>query len=65
VTSVARNFSPPSSHSGSLLTEIRQFHALISLTLNRLSLEIPEESGVLGLAGVNKARSAANKRWRP
>jgi hypothetical protein len=48
-----------------LLTEIRQHHLLISQTLARLKVDVPEEPGVLGVAGVNKARSAANARWRP
>jgi hypothetical protein len=48
-----------------LLTEIRQFHALISLTLRRIRLDAPEDAGgVLGVVGVNKARGAANRRWR-
>jgi hypothetical protein len=38
---------------------------LISQTLARLKVDVPEEPGVLGVAGVNKARSAANARWRP
>jgi hypothetical protein len=48
-----------------LLTEIRQHHLLISQTLARLKVDVPEEPGVLGVAGVNKARSAASARWRP
>jgi hypothetical protein len=47
-----------------LLTEIRQHHLLISQTLARLKLDIPEDAGVLGVAGVNAGRRAANKRWR-
>jgi hypothetical protein len=48
-----------------LLTEIRQHHLLISQTLARLKVDVPDEPGVLGVASVNKARSAANARWRP
>jgi hypothetical protein len=47
-----------------LLTEIRQHHLLVSQLLARLKLDVPEDAGVLGAAGVNKARAAANKRWR-
>ena len=47
-----------------LLTEIRQHHLLISQTLARLKLDVPEEPGLVGVVGVNKARSAANRRWR-
>jgi hypothetical protein len=47
-----------------LLTEIRQHHLLISQTLARLKLDVPEDAGAIGVAGVNKARGAANKRWR-
>jgi hypothetical protein len=47
-----------------LLTEIRQHHLLISQTLARLKVDIPEDAGVLGVSGFNKARAAANKRWR-
>jgi hypothetical protein len=34
-----------------LLTEIRQHHLLISQTLARLKVDVPEEPGVLGVAG--------------
>ena len=47
-----------------LLTEIRQHHLLISQTLARLKVDIPDEPGLLSVAGVNKARGASNKRWR-
>jgi hypothetical protein len=47
-----------------LLTEIRQHHLLISQTLARIKLDVPEDGGVLSVAGVNKARGAANRRWR-
>jgi hypothetical protein len=47
-----------------LVTEIRQHHLLISQTLARLKVDLPDEPGLLGVPGVNKARSAANKRWR-
>jgi hypothetical protein len=47
-----------------LLTEIRQHHLLISQTLARLKVDVPDEPGLLSVAGVNKARAGANKRWR-
>lgn len=48
-----------------LLNEVRQYHGLISQTLGRLRLDPPESTGVLGAVGGNKARDAANARWRP
>src|ERR1700758_5618606 len=48
-----------------LLTEARQYHLLISQTLARLKLDVPDDAGVFGVAGANKARTAANARWRP
>ena len=48
-----------------LIGEIRQHHLLISQTLARLKLDIPDDAGVLGVTRVNKARSAADARWRP
>ena len=47
-----------------LLTEIRQHHLLISQTLARLKIDVPEDAGLLGAVGVNKQRGAANRRWR-
>jgi hypothetical protein len=47
-----------------LLTELRQVYLAVSQTLGRLKVEEPE-SGVLGVVGANKARGAANARWRP
>jgi hypothetical protein len=52
--------------SNPLLAELRQFHLAISLTLARLKLDVPEDSG-LGSVPVPRsvaARSAANVWWR-
>jgi P27 family predicted phage terminase small subunit len=47
-----------------LLNEIRQHHLLISQTLARLK-KPDEPAGVLGVVGAtNRARGAANRRWR-
>jgi hypothetical protein len=35
-----------------------------SQLLARLKLDVPEDAGALGGSGFNKARAAANKRWR-
>jgi hypothetical protein len=48
-----------------LLAEIRSHHHLIAQLLARLKVDVPEASGVLGVVGANKARGAANARWRP
>jgi len=48
-----------------LLGEIRSHHHLIAQLLARLKVDVPEASGVLGIVGANKARGAANARWRP
>lgn len=47
-----------------LLTEIRQHYLLISQTLARLKVDVPEPTGVLGVVGANRQRAAANRRWR-
>jgi hypothetical protein len=49
-----------------LLTEIRQHHLLISQTLARLKVDVPEpSSGALSVVvGGNRQRTAANRRWR-
>jgi hypothetical protein len=43
-------------------TEIRQHHLLISQTLARLKVDVPEPSGgVLGVVGSSRHRAAANR----
>jgi hypothetical protein len=61
---IVRSYSgQPVSHP--LLTEIRQHHLLISQTLARLKVDVPEPAGVLGVVGSsNKQRGAVNQRWR-
>jgi hypothetical protein len=46
------------------VSELRQVYLAINTTLSRLKVE-ESESGVLGIVGANKARGAANARWRP
>jgi hypothetical protein len=47
-----------------LLTEIRQFHALISLTLGRIKIDV-DDAGVLpATVRANPHRAGAHKRWR-
>jgi hypothetical protein len=48
-----------------LLAEIRSHHHLIAQLLARLKVDVPEQSGLLGIVGANPARRAADARWRP
>jgi hypothetical protein len=48
-----------------LLNEIRAHHSLIAQLLARLKVDVAEPTGVLGVVGANKARGAADRRWRP
>jgi hypothetical protein len=51
--------------SNPLLAEARQYHALISLTLSRLKLDVPAEAEAEKLPpGINPHRAGGYKRWR-
>ena len=49
--------------SNPLLSELRQLHLAVSLTLSRLKIEPPEAPGLGIVGGSNHQRRGANMRW--
>jgi hypothetical protein len=46
-----------------LISELRQLHLAVNLTLSRIKTDVPEAPGIGVVAGVNQQRRGANIRW--
>ena len=50
--------------SNPLLSELRQLHLAVNLTLSRIKTDVPESPGIIGVVGgVNHQCTGANRRW--
>jgi hypothetical protein len=47
-----------------LISELRQLHLAVNLTLSRIKTDVPEAPGI-GIVGLNQHRRAIDQRWRP